>query len=162
MLINDHGVRDAELIVRGWRGNIAAAVYRDDRQLLRAVEAGQCVVGLAGSSVIARFQRATSASNVTPLWFPEPGVQHVNPTGAGVTRHAANPALAVSLLEWLTSANANALYASRILHFPVNSQSVADVSIAAWRKFEMHPASFASLRYWQEDAFKLAERARYP
>ena len=162
MLINDNGVRGAELIVRGWRANLAASVHSDDSKLLQAVAAGQCAIGIAASSEIARFLRTNADANVAPHWFSNDGVLHVNATGGGVTRHAQNAEGAASLLEWLTSDAANALFAALILEFPVNPGSATDASIAAWSGFEANPVNLANLGYLQEDAVKLAERARYP
>lgn len=162
MLINDNGVRDAELIVRGWRTNLAASVFSDDSDLLQAVAAGRCVIGIADSSELARFLRANADANVAPFWFSDLGVLHVNATGGGVTRHARNPEGAASLLEWLTTDDANALFAALTLEFPVNPGSATDASIAAWSGFEANPVNLANLGYLQEDAVRLAERARYP
>jgi iron(III) transport system substrate-binding protein len=162
MLINDHGVHKAELIVRGWRANLAAPVFTDDKTLLQAIAAGQCAVGIADSSEIARFLRTNSDAKIAPLWFPDGGILHINASGGGVTRHAQNPEGAVALLEWLTSDAANTLFATRTLEFPANPESAADASLAEWSGFEPNPVNVASLGYLQEDAIKLAERARYP
>ena len=118
MLINDHGVRETELIVRGWRANLATFVFTDDARLLEAIAAGQCAVGVADSSEIARYLQKDPDANVAPHWFSEGGVLHINASGGGVTRHAQNPEGAASLLEWLTSDAANALFAALILEFP--------------------------------------------
>jgi len=162
MLINDHGIVAAELTVRGWRANLATSVFTDDTELLQAIAAGQCAVGIADSSEIARFLRMQAVANVAPHWFPDGGVVHINASGGGVTRHAQNPEGAAALLEWLTSAAANALFAGSILGFPANPHSAADASIAAWSGFEANPVNVPSLGYLQEDAARLAERARYP
>ena len=162
MLINDNGVRKAELIVRGWRANLAAPVFTDDKKLLQAIAAGQCAVGIADSSEIARFLRTNSDAKIAPHRFPDGGVLHINASGGGVTRHAQNPEGAVALLEWLTSDAANSLFATLTLGFPANPDSAADASLAEWSGFDPNPVNVASLGYLQEDAIKLAERARYP
>jgi len=150
MLVNDNGVRPAELLVRGWRSNLAAPVLSDDSNLLQAVAAGRCGIGIADSSELARFQRANAHARIAPFWFSDPGVLHVDVTGAG------------KLLEWLTSDAANALFAALTLEFPLNPGSTADASIAAWSGFEPNPVSISRLGYLQEDALELAQRAQYP
>jgi iron(III) transport system substrate-binding protein len=162
MLINDSGARNAELVVRGWRANLAAPVFIDDTQLLQAIAAGQCAVGIADSSEIARLLRTSSDTNIVPHRFPDGGVLHLNASGGGVTRHAQNPKSAVALLEWLTSDAANTLFATLTLGFPVNPEATTDAALAPWAGFEPNPVNIASLGYLQEDAIKLAERARYP
>jgi iron(III) transport system substrate-binding protein len=162
MLINDNGVRKTELIVRGWRANLAAPVFTDDQKLLQAMAAGQCAVGIADSSEIAGFLRTNSGASIAPHWFPAGGVLHINASGGGVTRHAQNPEGAVALLEWLTSDAANSLFATLTLGFPANPVSAVDASLAEWSGIEPNPLNVASLGYLQEDAIRLAERARYP
>jgi iron(III) transport system substrate-binding protein len=162
MLVNDNGIREAELIVRGWRANLARSVYGDDRRLLQAIGTGRCVIGIAGSSEIARYLRTNKDARIAPHWFATPGVLHIDASGAGVTRHAQNPRHAAALLEWLTSEAANALFAARTLHFPVNPRSAVAASIAAWPEFAANPAHVASFRFLHEDAIEIAERAQYP
>jgi iron(III) transport system substrate-binding protein len=162
MLIYDHGLREAEVIVRGWRANLATSSFSDDQDLLQAIAAGQCVLGIADSSEIARFQETNPAATLASHWFREAGVQHINASGGGVTRHAQNPEGATSLLEWLTSAPANTLFALSSREFPANAIAESAASIAAWSRFEANPVNLSSLGYLQEDAVKLAERARYP
>lgn len=162
MLINDHGIREAEVIVRGWRANLAMSSFSDDQNLLQAVAAGQCALAIADSSEIARFQEAYPAAAVALHWFREAGVQHIDAGGVGVTRHARNPEGAASLLEWLTSASANSLFALSSREFPANARAKTTGSIAAWSGFEANPVNLSNLGYLHEDAVKLAERARYP
>ena len=162
MLINDNGIRDAEVIVRGWRANLATSGYDGDHDLLQAIAAGQCALGVADSSEVARFLGANAGSNLAAHWFQDPGVTHINASGGGVTRHAKNAAGAVSLLHWLTSESANALFVLSLLEFPANAGAVTPDAIAAWSGFEANPVNLSGLGYLQEDASKLADRARYP
>jgi iron(III) transport system substrate-binding protein len=161
MLVNDLGIRDTELLVRRWRANLAGAVTPDDGRLLQAVEAGECAVGIAGSSEFARYVDTHGHGGTVARWLPVSGELHVDASGAGVTRHAHNPERAAALLEWLTSDFANGLLAARVSRFPVNAASAADNSIAAWADFDVNPVGLASLYFLQEDAIRLAERAGY-
>lgn len=161
MLINDNGVRETEVIVRGWRTNFALPVFDNDASLLQAIAAGQCAIGIADSSEVAGFLQANADANVAPHWFPEAGVLHINASGAGVTRHAQNPDGATALLEWLTAESANSLFAALRLEFPANTDVTPDAAISAWAGFASNPANLASLGYSQEEAVLLAERARY-
>ena len=162
MLINDNGVGETEVIVRGWRANFALPVFDNDARLLQAIATGQCAIGIADSSEVAAFLRANENASVAQRWFPESGVLHINASGAGVTRHAQNPGGAAALLEWLTSESANGLFAALRLEFPANIEVTADAAISDWAGFASNPANLASLGYSQEEAVLLAERARYP
>lgn len=161
MLIHALDQREAERTVRGWRANLATALFADEAGLLQAVADGDCAIAIAASSEIARFLDSDSDATVLPHRFPEGGVVHENASGAGVTRHAGNANGAALLLEWLTSETANATFAATLLEFPANPGAATDPAIAAWSGFEPHSADLASLGFLLEDARQLAERARY-
>ena len=160
MLIDAHGVRDAELIVRGWRANFALPPRKDDATLLEAIADGSCDVGIADSNVVVAFQRKSTAMDVRS--FDSRGVTNIDITGAGVTRHATNPDGARMLLEWLLSENANSEFAALQSEFPANPNAVIDGSYADWTLAVSSPVDLWTLGYLQEDAEKLARRARYP
>ena len=79
-----------------------------------------------------------------------------------MTRHAENPDGAAVLLEWLTSGQANALFAALGLDFPANSDAPADASIAQWSGHIAEPMRVFEIGYFLDDAAKLVERAHYP
>lgn len=161
MLINDNGIRPAEIMVRGWRANLAGGVYQSDDHLLHALDEGQCAIGIAGSSELAHYLQRGTETNVAAHWFADAGVLQVDAIGAGVTRHAHNAELAEFLLEWLLSESGNTLVAERTLHFPVNSRALTGASISAWSGIKGSPVGLASLGFLLEDAASMAERARY-
>jgi iron(III) transport system substrate-binding protein len=161
-LIKTHGARDAELVVRGWQANLGAPVLGDDSELLQAIADGRCSIGVANSNVLAAYVRGRSVAPLAAHWFGEGSPVYIDVTGAGVTRHAENPAAATALLEWLTSRQPNALFASLGLEFPVNRAAPTDASIAKWRGYVTEPMRISEFGYFQDDAEKLAERAHYP
>lgn len=160
-LIADSGSNDAERIVRGWRRNLAAAVFADDRRLLEAIAQGSCALGIAASNQIARFKDQNPNASIAPYRFDGAGL-HVDTSGGGVARHARNPDGARSLLEWLTSDTANAMFAAALLDYPANPDATAHEAIAAWAGPGANSAAVAALGFLLEDAINLAERARYP
>ena len=161
-LIKQLGVRDAEITVRKWRENLAELVFSNDVELLDAVASGQCAVGILDSSVFAAFASARSDAPVAVYWFETPNKILFDISGAGVTRHAADPDGATALLEWLTTVTPNALFATQNFEFPANSDSPAGAVISPWSEFATEPASLAELAFLLEDADRLIERARYP
>ncbi len=161
-LIREHGERDAELIVRGWRANIAGKFFIDDVELLRAVSAGECQIAIADTSVLAAAVGAGRPAALAAHRFPDDVSVLVDISGAGVTRHARNPDGASALLQWLGSEQPNALFAASGLEFPANVSAPAIASIAPWSDFVVSPMQVSQLSFVQEEAALLAERARYP
>jgi iron(III) transport system substrate-binding protein len=86
---------------------------------------------------------------------------HVNVSGAGLTRHAKHPREALALLEWLSSAEAQGLFAGLNLEYPVNPAVAPDPVVAAWGTFEPEAANVAEAGRLQKEAVKLMDRAGY-
>jgi iron(III) transport system substrate-binding protein len=150
-LIADHGVRPAELIVRRWIANLALPPFESEAELLEAVDAGTCGLGVASGLALTRFNRPTVAAS-----WPQPGYFDV--VAVGINRHARSPEGARRLVEWLGSAEAMAAQFDAIGLRPVD----ADVP-AAGLPFpapdQMRHANVFGL--YEADATKLAERARW-
>ena len=161
-LIAERGERDAELAVRGWRANLATSVFDEQRDLLLALESGQCAVAIAGSDEVAAFISEGLADNVG-LHFPPAAaggtLQHV--TAAGVARHANNAALATEFVEWLLSPDGQ-----RVLHesgsdYPVTPDLELPSPLDVWPRYSASPVGASRVAYLYPDAARLAERARY-
>lgn len=161
-LISRHGVREAEIIVRGWRANLAMTVFTNDGTLLNAIADGQCGIGLVGSNVLASFLRNSPAARVGMHWFADPDNTVTDISAAAVTRHAAEPAQAEALLEWLVSDSGNALFAGQRFEFPANPASPAGDVVRGWAQNVAPSVSMSELGFLLEEADRLIERARYP
>lgn len=145
LLIDELGVGDAELMVRGWVANLAIPPLATDSDVMAAIEAGDCAIGIVSSATV----RADAARNAdTVLEVHEPASLYVDIEGLGIARHARNPDGARALIEWL-------------LEKSQQDQHAADVYAAAARTAASGPANVSRVAMRREDALKLAERARY-
>lgn len=160
--IRELGVRETESIVRGWRANFSGQFYRDDVDLLRAVAAGDCHIAIADTSALASFVASDRDAPLAAHRFPDEARTLVDISAAGVTRHAKNPLGATSLLQWLESKHANALFAASGLEFPANPAATPALAMEQFIDFAADPMAVAQLAFLHEDAALLAERARYP
>ncbi len=162
MLISEHGEARAEQIVRGWVANLAAEPFADDTRMLEAVAAGQCAVGIANTYYYGRLMEKKPDLPLGIFWASQnDGGVHVNVSGAGVTRHAKNPAQAQRLLEWLASPKAQNLFADVNLEFPVNAAVAPDATVKAWGSFKASPLNVVEAGRLQATAVRLMDRAGY-
>ncbi len=155
MMIADHGVSPAERIVRAWIANLAIPIVADDATLLRAIEDGQCSVGVVDSNSFNQFR--LDEPNTSVEWFVPPaskGGSYINIVGAAVARHANNPAGALQLLEWLASRGGEYLLSIQDLEVPV--RYLEDSGF-----LQMSNIDLAGAGYHYEEAVKLMERAHY-
>ena len=161
-LISRHGLREAEIIVRGWRANLAMTVFTNDGTLLNAIADGRCGIGLVGSDVLASFLQNSPVARVGVHWFPDPANTVTDVSAAAVTRHAGQPEQAEALLEWLVSTSGNALFAGQRFEFPANATAPAGEVVRGWAQNIAPSSSMSELGFLIEEADLLIERARYP
>ncbi|WP_339080418.1 extracellular solute-binding protein [Pseudomonas sp. TMP9] len=159
-LIEIHGAAKTEEIIKGWVSNLATDVFADDTALLQAIDAGQCDVGITNTYYFGRLQQQQPGLKVKPYWpnQNDRGV-HVNLAGAGVTKYAPNAEAAQKLLEWMTSEEAQALFAGLNQEFPANPKVPASKEVQAWGTFKADaiPVEVAGKR--QAEAIMLMDRA---
>ncbi|MCL6556086.1 MAG: Fe(3+) ABC transporter substrate-binding protein [Burkholderiales bacterium] len=162
MLIAEHGEAKTERIVRGWVANLATDPFADDTKMMEAVAAGQCDVGIGNTYYYGRLMEKKPNLPLALFWPNQQGSGvHVNISGAGVTRYAKNRAGAIRLLEWLSSPDAQNLFADVNLEYPVNPQVKPAPAVAAWGEFKRNPINVAKAGELQAAAVKLMDRAGY-
>jgi len=159
-LIENHGEQQAEQIVTGWVNNLSTDVFSDDTAVLQAIEAGQCDVGVVNTYYYGRLHKQQPDLPIKLFW-PNQGDRgvHVNLSGIGLTRHAPHPEAATKLVEWMTGAQAQKLFADINQEFPANPKVEPSAEVAAWGTFKADdiPVEVAGKR--QAEAIKLMDRA---
>ena len=166
MMITGYGEARTQDIVSGWVANLATSPFPDDTQALEAVAAGQCDLTLVNTYYFGRLM-AQNPDLPLAIFWPNQNLQdraagvHVNISGAGVTRHAKNPAGAQKLIEWLSSDQAQNLFADVNLEYPVNPKVAPDRSVAAWGSFRQSLINVKEAGSLQVGAVKLMDRVGY-
>ncbi len=108
-------------------------------------QSGDCAIGIVSSQAAALANRNIEDSHFELF---TPAVNYSDIEAVGVARHARNPDGALALLEWLLSKKIQTQYAS-------HSMAYAAISADSGGK------NVASVAWRNEEADKLAERARY-
>jgi iron(III) transport system substrate-binding protein len=160
-LIKRHGEAKAEEIVRGWVAN-QPTLIQGDTKVLEAIAAGQCDVGIANHYYLARILAKNAAFPVAPFWANQATTgTHVNISGAGVTAHGRNKANAIKFLEFLSSPEAQQMFADLSFEYPANPQAGVNPLVARFGKFKQDDINIAAAGELQPAAVKLADRAGY-
>ncbi|MBT8765839.1 extracellular solute-binding protein [Metapseudomonas boanensis] len=158
-LIETHGAAKAEEILKGWVNNLATDVFADDNAVIQAVDAGQCDVGIVNTYYYGRLHKENPDLRVKIFWpnQADRGV-HVNLSGIGLTKHAPHPEAAKALVEWMTTDEAQGLFASINQEFPANPAVKPSAEVAAWGAFKADsiPVEVAGKR--QAEAIKMMDR----
>ena len=159
-LIETHGAEKTEEIVKGWVNNLATDVFPDDTALLQAIDAGQCDVGITNTYYYGRLHKQQPDLKVKPFWpnQNDRGV-HVNLAGAGVTKHAPHAEQARKLLEWMTTPEAQSIFAGVNQEFPANPAVAPSDEVAAWGTFKADSVATEVAGKRQAEATMLMDRA---
>ncbi|AEA71940.1 extracellular solute-binding protein [Pseudomonas brassicacearum] len=159
-LIETHGAEKTEEILKGWVRNLSTDVFSDDTALLEAINAGQCDVGIVNTYYYGRLHQQKPDLKVKLFWpnQADRGV-HINLSGIGLTKHAPHPDAAKKLVEWMTTPEAQSIFADVNQEFPANPKVEPSKEVAAWGKFKADtlPVEVAGRR--QAEAIRMMDRA---
>lgn len=162
MMITELGEPATEAVVRGWVANLATDPFPDDTSLLKAIAAGQCQVGIVNTYYLGRLLAKEPDFPVGLHWANQNGSgTHVNVSGAGVTRHAKNPAGAQKLVEYLSQEGAQNFYVDEDLEFPANPKVQPNSLIKNWGTFKPNLLNVSKAGELQAAATRLMDRAGY-
>ncbi|SMM98668.1 Ferric iron ABC transporter, iron-binding protein [uncultured Candidatus Thioglobus sp.] len=161
-IIYHQGEEKAGKIIEGWVENLAATPNAKDSHVMNAILSGQCDVGLVNTYYYGRLMDKKPDAPLKLFWANQKttGV-HVNITGAGVTKHAKNPAKAIRLLEWLSSPEAQKIYGALNKEYPANPSVQPDAAVAEWGAFKQDSMNLSQAGILQADAVKLMQKKGY-
>jgi iron(III) transport system substrate-binding protein len=160
-MIKRHGEPRTEQIVKAWVAN-QPTIINGDTKILEAIAAGQCDVGLTNTYYLARILAKDPNFPVAPFWANQSTTgTHVNISGGGVTAHAKNRAAAVKLLEFLSTLEAQQMFADTSMEFPANPKAEINPIVRAWGSFKQDDIGVASAGEYQAAATRLADRVGY-
>jgi iron(III) transport system substrate-binding protein len=144
-----------EEMLRAWMDN-DPTILGSDVDVLEAIEAGRCDVGLTNHYYLGRILEEDPDFPVAPVWVNQQdrGV-HLNMSGVGITRHSDNVPVARELVEFLVSPEAQQLFTETNSEFPANPEVPPAGHIADWRGFRVDPIDVTSDAELQASAVEL-------
>ena len=161
-MMENLGEEKTEQIIRGWVANLATDVFSDDTSMLEAIAAGQCEVGIANSYYYGRLLDEKPNFPVKIFWANQGTTgTHVNISGAGVIANSDNPDGALKLMEWLSSDEAQGLYASSDKEYPVKVGIDESELLRSWGPFKQDSISVQKFGELQTQAIQMMDKAGY-
>ena len=160
-MIKRQGEAKTEAVMKTWAAN-EPILINGDTKILEAIAAGQCDVGVTNTYYLARIVAKDPSFVVAPFWANQQTTgTHINISGAGVTTHAKNRANAIKLIEFLTTPEAQQMFADHSFEYPANPQAAISSVLAKWGKFKQDDINVAAAGEFQAAATRLADRAGY-
>jgi iron(III) transport system substrate-binding protein len=156
------GEARTEEIIRGWVANLAADVFSNDRAVIKAIDAGQCDVGIVNTYYYGRLKKK-NPELAAALYWPNQKTSgvHVNVSGAGVTRYAKHATEATRFLEWLSTPPAQKILAEGNMEYPANPAVKAHAIVAEWGDFKQDTLNVSNAGKLQSRAVMIMDRAGY-
>ncbi|SHF96029.1 iron(III) transport system substrate-binding protein [Desulfacinum infernum DSM 9756] len=162
MLMAQNGEKATEEMVRGWVANLATDVFSNDTKLLEAIAAGQCQVGIVNTYYYGRLMKEKPDLPLALFWPDQDGNGvHVNVSGGGLVRHAKNEEEAVRFLEWLSTSEAQRIFADLNMEYPADPSVSPHPTVASWGSFKASSFNLSQAGELQAAAIMLMDRAGY-
>ena len=162
MLLETHGAKKTEAVLKGWVSNLAAPVFSSDTKVIEAIKAGQCVLGIVNTYYLGRLLKKDPSYPVRIFWPNQDTYgAHVNISGAGIVRHSKNYQAALAFIEWLSQGEAQRMFADLNLEYPVSTKVARNAIVKGWGDFKASSLSLSRIGALQKEAIKVMDRAGY-
>lgn len=167
-IIANHGEEKATEFAKGLTENFARAPKGNDRDQISAVAAGDGDIAIVntyylGIMLNSKVERDVETAKSVKLFFPDQkgkGV-HINISGAGVTKYAKNKENAIKLIEFLSSTEAQQMFAEANYEYPVNPSVKASGTVASWGEFKEDTLSLSEVGKYNKKAVEVATKANW-
>jgi iron(III) transport system substrate-binding protein len=151
-MIEIMGEDEAKIWAAGLVANFARDPQGNDRDQAKAVLSGVADLAIMNTYYLGRMLYSSDPNEVLVaetlrVFFPnqETTGTHINVSGAGVIKHSKKSDLAILLLEYLSSAEAQSSYADGNFEYPVNPSVEPHALLASWGTFNTQNISLDAL-----------------
>lgn len=156
-LVSSMIIADGPEATEAWANGFVANFARDpdggDRDQIMAVAAGECDIAVANTYYLGGMMNSTdnpeqkaAAEHIAVFW-PNQGDRgvHVNITGGGIAAHAPHKEAAVRFLEFLTTEDAQRLFADVVNEYPIVAGMEPNDAVASFGTFTADPIALEEL-----------------
>jgi iron(III) transport system substrate-binding protein len=161
---------DGEPAAKAWaegvRANLARKPAGGDRDQVKAIWAGECDISLGNTyymgEMLADPEQAEWANSVR-IVFPTfvQGGTHMNISGVAMTKAAPNHDAALKLMEFLSSDEAQKIYAETNHEFPVKPGVPVSALVAGWGPFTPDTLPLTDIAANRPVALKIMEEINF-
>ena len=165
-IIHHHGAEKAEEWLRSVKNNLARKPQGNDRAQVKAIWAGECDIAIGNTYYMGKMLKdpeqkawADSVRIVFPVF--ENGGTHVNISGIALAKHSPNKENAVKLMEFLSSPEAQKIYAFANFEYPIAPNAEPAELVKNWGTFRPDDVNLMDLAKLRSTALKLTEIVDY-
>ncbi|WP_417708715.1 Fe(3+) ABC transporter substrate-binding protein [Roseibium aggregatum] len=168
-MVAHHGPEETEKWLEGVRDNLARKPAGNDRAQVKAIFAGECDIALGNTYYMGLMQtndkepeQQTWAESVRIL-FPNTDDRgsHVNIAGVILAKNAPHKDNAVKLIEFLSSGEAQEIYAETNHEYPVKPGVAVSERVASWGDFKKDTLPLADIAENRKTASELIDKVGF-
>lgn len=165
-VIAHDGPEAAKAWAEGLKANLARKPEGGDRDQVKAIWAGECDISLGNTYYMGQMvndseQKAWADS--VRIIFPtfKDGGTHMNVSGVALTKAAPNKDAALKLMEWLSSDEAQKIYAETNHEFPVKPGVATSELVASWGSFTSDALPLSDVAANRATALRIMEEINF-
>lgn len=166
-----HGAEAAQKWAEGFVANFARKPQGGDSDQLKALAAGEAKLAIANSYYFGRILDSAlpedqRVQEKVGIFFPnqknrkgELTGAHINISGAGLLKTSKNQKNALRLLEYLSSAQAQSLYAEINKEYPIDPKGPSTATLKAWGSFKSDKTPLSTWAPLSKEATRISDKA---
>jgi iron(III) transport system substrate-binding protein len=161
-MIAHHSEDGAKAWLEGLKANLARKPSGNDRAQVKAIYSGECDISIGNTYYMKQMlsdpEQKPWADSVRII-FPtfEDNGTHVNLSGMALTKNAPHKDEAIKLMEWLSSGEAQEIYAEQNGEYPLKPGTKASELVAGWGSFTPDTKPLIEIARLRAAALKLTE-----
>lgn len=168
-MIAHKGEAEAKAWLEGFKQNLARKPSGNDREQAKGIFSGQCDLAIANTYYMALMQTNDKQpeqkewAESIKLLFPNAGDRgtHVNISGVVLAKNAPNKDNAVQLIEYLTSDEAQKIYAELNNEHPLKAGVALSDVVKAWGELKPDALPLAEIGKARKRASELVDEVGY-
>jgi len=165
-IIAHAGAEGANDWLSGMKNNLARKPQGNDRAQVKAISQGQCDIAIINSYYMGAMlddEEQTTWANSVDVIFPNQGDRgtHMNISGVALTKAAKNKENAIKLMEYLSAADAQQIYAEVNHEYPINKSVEPSELVQSWGEFKYDTLPLADIASHRNSASRLADEVGY-
>ncbi|MCK7551862.1 Fe(3+) ABC transporter substrate-binding protein [Marinobacter goseongensis] len=165
-MIAHHGEEATEEWLEGVKVNLARKPQGGDRDQIKAISEGVCDIAIGNSYYYGNMlndENQRPAAEAVRLVFPNADDRgtHVNISGISLTKSAPNRENALRLMEFLSTDEAQRIYAEANTEYPANPDVQPSGLVAEWGEINPDDLSLQEIANNRNAAVKLVDRVDY-
>ena len=161
-IIHHHGEDYAIEWLKGLKQNLARKPQGNDRAQVKAIWAGECDLSIGNTYYMGKMLKdpeQTDWAKSVNIVFPtfENGGTHVNVSGIGMAKFSPNKDNALKLMEFLSSGEAQEIYATANFEYPIAPGTQVDDLVKSWGDFDADAVNLMTIAKLRKRALELTE-----